>query len=81
MAEKTIYKNVIVFELLSNSPLTGKETHEDIDSLIYNGDVLHRQYSVVDNKAITGMNAVAECAKYELGDGFFNMDENGNELE
>lgn len=81
MAEKTIYKNVIVFELLSNSPLTGNETHEDIDSLIYNGDVLHKQYFVIHNKAIIGMNAVAECSKHELGDGFFNMDENGNELE
>jgi hypothetical protein len=81
MAKKTIYKTVIMLEVLSEEPIPDGMTLGDIDRECEEGMYTGRNETTVFNKPVKGKRA-AEAVKRQGSDpSFLNMDENGNEIE
>lgn len=80
MAKKTLYKTVFTVEVLSEEPLPDGMTLTSIDEEITEG---HSSGAFKETKSVTisGKEAV-EAVKAQGSDpSFFQMDEEGNEIE
>ena len=80
MAKKTIYKTIIRVEVLSDSPI-GDVDMQTIVNETENGDWSGKNYTVIQDKPLTGKKAVDAVLEQGSDTEFFQMDEDGNELE
>jgi hypothetical protein len=78
--KKTIYKTIIMVEILSESPIEHSMLLSEIAS---EGDdgcfCLSTKDTKISNKPFKGIRAVRELENQGSYAGFFNMDEKGNE--
>lgn len=81
MAKKIIYKTVIMVEVLSEEPIDSSMSLDQIEEECNTGSFSGMHSIVVSNKPIKGLNAVKEMRKQGSDPDFFQMDENGNEIE
>ncbi len=81
MAKKTIYKTVIRLEILSEEPIPENMSIDDIQEECNTGSFSGIHDITVANKPIKGIAAVKEMRKQGSDPDFFQMDENGNEIE
>lgn len=79
--KKKIYKTVIQITVLSEDPIPDGMDIEEITSNCYDGDYCGKGEFKKFNIPITGKNAAD--AVYDTGSDpeFFQMDDNGNEIE
>ena len=78
MAKKTIYKTVITVTVLSDEPYNFQSLGQD-DSDITDGDSAGKVAQKYNS--MTGKKAVKEIQSVGSEPGFFQMDEDGNEIE
>ena len=79
MAKKTIYRTVVSFVVLSEEPLRGDMSVEDIGYEAEYGDYVKGELNFKQTEVI-GKVAVNELDKLGSSAEFFNMDNDGNEL-
>jgi len=78
-AKKTLYRNVIVLEVLSEEPINGMSI-DDIQDECQNGSFSGIHHFKVTNRALIGGVAVKECLKHGTDVEFFQMDANGFDM-
>ena len=79
MAKKTLYRTVVIIEVLSEEPIA-----PDIDEIVRecdDGNYLGNTNWKIMNKELVGKRAAAQVIKLGSDFDFFNMDSNGNDLE
>ena len=81
MAKKTIYKTVIMMEVLSDEPIPDNMTNSEIEYECTEGSYSGLNSVVIANKPIKGVAAVKEILKHGSSIDFFMMDEKGNEID
>ena len=80
--QKTIYKTIVQIEILSEEPFD--ETEESIASIAHKideGDWSGVYNQIGESIPLTGKEAVDEITGQGSEPGFFQMDDEGNELE
>ena len=78
--KKKLYRTVIQIEVLSDEPYEGNDL-ETIAYDITDGHCSGLLSDVVRNEEITGEDAVKQVKEHGSDPEFFEMDEEGNELE
>jgi hypothetical protein len=81
MKPKKLYKSVLKIEVLSEEPL---DENIDMESILYKtqfGDYSGRKTWESGNIEVVGVEAVKECDLHGTDPEFFQMDEQGFELE
>ena len=81
MAKKKIYKSVLRVEILSEEPIDDCIKLNDIDYQITNGDWSGAMDWEHHNAELHGMEAVTNVQNQGSDPEFFQMDEEGNEIE
>jgi hypothetical protein len=81
MTKKTIYKSVIIVEVLSDEPICGDMLLHEIAEECETGDFSGKHYYKVCNQPIKGIKAAKAIIEQGSSPEFFQMDENGNEIE
>ena len=81
MRKKCIYKTVIVFEVLSPEPITDGLDFEEIAGECIYGDYSGKSEITVKNQKFEGNEAVSAILAQGSSPEFFQMDEDGNEIE
>jgi len=82
MAKKPIYRNVLKFEILSDTPLDGSESLENIAYACDKGDCVGRFIeNEVTNEKLEGSEASHKLYVMGSQPEFFNIDNEGNEIE
>jgi hypothetical protein len=81
MAKKTIYKSVIIVEVLSEEPIESdmllREIADECDTGSFSGIY---EFKIL-NQPIKGVKASKAIMKQGSSPDFFQMDENGNEID
>lgn len=81
MAKKKIYKSVLRVEILSEEPIDDCIELNDIDYQTTNGDWSGAMDWEYHNAELHGMEAVTNVQNQGSDPEFFQMDEEGNEIE
>ena len=79
--KKTLYKTVIVVEVLTEEPIGSGMSLSDIVSEGDIGSFSILTYDKVNDKPIKGIRAVKEMKLHGSDTEFFMMDEKGNEID
>ena len=80
MKKKTIYRTVIEVEVLSENPI-GEADMETIVTQTMDGDWSGKNVTKIQDQKLTGKKAVKAIENQGSDTEFFNMDENGNEID
>lgn len=78
--KKTLYKTVVVVEVLSEEPIGGKMTLSDVLYECEEGSMSMLTLDKVCDKPIKGVKAVKELDLHGTDYEFFGMDSKGNEI-
>ena len=81
MTKKTIYKTIIQVEVLSEEPIHESMSLDQIEEECNTGSFSGIHTIIVSNKPIKGIAAVKEMRKQGSSPEFFQMDENGNDID
>lgn len=81
MATKTIYRTIIKVEVLSPEPIEESQSLYDTILECDTGDNSGRFNTVLKNEPLTGLDAVKKIKEQGSDPVFFEMDENGNQIE
>jgi len=81
MAKKTIYRTVIEIEVLSDEPIPEGMSLNDIEDECNEGSFSGVHDYKIRNEKLVGQDAANATLKQGSSPDFFQMDENGNELE
>ena len=80
MAKKTIYKSVIIFEVLSDEPISDNMLLSEMANECNTGDFSGIHEFKILNQPIKGIKAAKAVMKQGSSPDFFQMDENGDEI-
>jgi hypothetical protein len=80
MAKKKLYRTVIQIEVLSEEPIDTDMSLDDIEEECNTGSYSGVHDWIVTNEVLEGQAAADATLKQGSSPDFFQMDENGNEL-